>query len=465
MDPQHEAQDHSSPPGPKTVYVDWADLEAKLAARSTRIIASSSDSPPKRARMITTVDSEVDKLRANVKDSAKAVLTWVSALANHETRLDLDLTLNRFLRPGPDLRKLNYAALAEEIRDTTHIDLSAKRVKTAIDHLRRSHERKAKNMQVQTVKQRLDGLRLCLEANFAALTDTEPTERRSLRQSMASDVLATVRCAAGRLIENDFGEGIPQSVDLDELQDRFLDFVRDVMRSDTPATVQTLAEDLHRLLVTLCDYDRSAECDMQVVVDGSRVVADLMGPDSLFGALAQLNVLVAGRSLLGTDTYCAEMIRLARTTLSLHDDPATKTLMNWVRRQAEEQRVPSPIRVSSYCLNNAATHIFVRLFTGELTDTDTWLESAKSYLDQIRQRDSGFLLIKTTEVIHLTVMAELSGNDLEVTTFFAKLGPNDSLRRLEQLAKYESYDVVVQAAQNHAIRAIPQLKHQLIRVG
>ena len=466
---------HSAPTGsqpankqqPQTVYCDWADLEAKMSARQVDTLSRSNEraSHDKRRRLITTVESETDGLRANVKDSAKAILRWISAVADHDAKHDLDTTLNRCLRPGPDLENLNYAGLAQEIRDTLKLDISAKRIRTAVQHLRQSHRQKATRMQQDSIKQKLDALQARLEVNYAALTASEQPEGKSLRRTVAIDVLAAVRRAASRLIACDYGEGIPQTIDLDRIEDEFLDFVRDVIGNKPAKDVATtLAEDLHRLLVTLCDYDRSADSDMRLVVDGSRVVAETLWPQSLPGLIAQLNVLVTGRSLLETDVYCSQMISLAQQAAGLHADTVTRSLMNWVRRLPEDQRLPSPLRVSSYCLNNAATHMLERLFTGAVEQNETNLEKVKYCLDEMSRRDSGFRLIKTTEVIYLTVLSKASGHAREIESHFTQLGPSASLSLLEDLARFESCVELVHAAKLHAIAAIPELKGQLINI-
>ncbi len=456
---------------PTTRYVDWDQLESKLTAdRAARLSTHDEPEPASRhrPRLISSVDAEADHLRANVRDSAKAVLTWLSAVTEQRDQ-SLDDVLDRCLKPGPDVERLNYEALAREIQQTVQADVTPKRVRTAIAHLRHSHEQKVGRMQQQqSMRQRLDALGQSLRDQYTALIESEQQDQSSPRRQVAADVLAAVRCAAGRLIEKDFGEGIPQSIDVDQLQDRFLEFVRDVMRQGPPpADGPTLADDLHRLLVTLTDYDRSAQYDMQVVVDGSRVVAELVGPDSLMGLLAQLNVLMAGRSMLDSQVFCEQMFRLANDAGDLHDDPQTKSLLNWLRRLPEDQRLPSPLRVCSYCLNNAATHILVRIFKDELPahGPEQWLDRATEAIERMRQRDSGFALIKTSQLVELSVAAKLSGDAGAIEAHFKSLGRAESLRRLEDLARYESCIEVVQAAQAHAIAAIPALKHQLIRVG
>ena len=453
---------------PKTVFVDWADLETSMQRRQVRSLdpASSDRRSARRPRLITSVHDEAGKVRANVRDSARAVLTWVSALLDHEGLTDLDAVLDRCLRPGPDPASLNYAALAREIGAATGIDLSPKRVRTAIEQLRKARQKQVQHMPRQSNRQRLETLHSLLEANFQDLVGSETPDRENLRRSIAVDVLAAVRRAAGRVIENDFGEGIPPTIDVDELEGRFLDFVRGIVRDEPGSDHQrTLPADLHRLLVTLCDYDGSSENDVRLVVDGGRVVADLMGPDSLPGIMAQLNVLVAGRHLLDSELYCAEMSRLAEAAAGLRDDPQVRRFLNWVRRLPEDQRLPSPLRVSSYCLNNAATHVLQRIFTDELADGKAYLARADEWIEEMRRRDSGFRLIKTTEVLYLVVVAHLAGDARKIESHFARLGNSRSLALLQDLAKYDNCEEMVRAARRHAVAALPELRHQLIHFG
>lgn len=447
--------------GPKTFFVDFADLEAKMTASSRQRDARKTSGRPR--RMLTSVDEQTKAVRKNTQDAARAVVTWVAAVCEHDAEQSLDDILSKCLRPGPDVQRVNYAALAEQINQTLGIELSPKRVKTAIQQLRRSRETKTPNMTQPNIKQKLDALHDRLETDYQALLELQPDDESHIRRDIGIDVLGAVRRAAGRLIENDYGEGIPPEVDIDDLEDRFLDFVRDVVSDRTDDSPRaTLQNDLRRLLVSLCDYDGSAECDMRLIVDGSRVVNDLMGPDSLGGLMAQLNVLVAGRSLLDSHLYVAEMIRLAEAAAELHDDEATGSLMNHVRRLPQEQRLPSPLRVASYCHNNASTHLLDRLYTGEVEASE--IEKARWCFDQMRTRDSGFELIKTTQIILLTVEAKLSGDNEAVLDHFRKLGRAKTLAVLTALMRYDNSAALIEAAQAHAVAAIPDIEHQLINV-
>jgi hypothetical protein len=136
-----------------------------------------------------------------------------------------------------------------------------------------------------------------------------------------------------------------------------------------------------------------------------------------------------------------------------------------VRRLPEDTRVPSPIRVASYCHNNATTHILERLYTGEIADdVDHWLDKARWCFDQIAARDSGFELIKTTHVLFLLVEAKRSGDPSPVEAHFKSLGRTKTLDVLHALMRFDNSADLVDAARKHAVAALPEIKHQLIYV-
>ena len=453
--------------GPRVHYVDWADMERRMSARRAVALLSDQRARPRsrRRRFVTTVEAQVDQVRRNVQDSARAVLTWLAAVSGGSSPQDLEQVLSRCLRPGPDVSGLNYTALAEQIEQTTGLRLSPKRVRTAVEHLRNGGGRTPESAKAPAMSRRLDALQGLIESNLEELSSPGQKNDERLRESVAIDVLATVRCAAGRLIENDYGEGIPDQVDLDQLEGRLLSFVRDVKKRAACATGSDLERELHALLVALCDYDGSGEADMRLVVEGSRVVTGLAGAGSMPGLMAQLNVYVAGRDLLETPVYVAQMRRLADAAAALHADEKTTQFMGRVRRLEQDKRLPSPLRLSSFCLNNAATRILERLFKGELKGRDRWLSRARAFIEQMAGRDSGFRLIKTTEMIYQTVAAKLSGDATAVTSHVAELGADAALSVIEDMARFDNCAEIVHAAENHVVAAFADLRHQLICLG
>lgn len=441
---------------PKVLFFDVHTLMTSDERRA--------DDRPSR-RVITTVSEQVSDVRKNVQDTARAVVTWVAAVCDHDSPDTLEDVLDRCLRPGPDVERVNYAAIADEVNRCVGASVSAKQVKTAIEHLRRGQQAKVDAMSETDLRHQLDALLERLRDNHAALMNTDRTAHVELDRAVAVQVLGAVRAAAGQVIDSAYGEGIPLTVDVDELESRFLDFVRDMVRETGAGNASDgLSGDLKNLLLVLSQYDGSAESNMRVVVVGSRVVADLQGPDSLPGLIGQLNVLVAGRYLLDSELYCAELARLAEAAGGLHDDTATGSLMNWVRRLPEDQRLPSPLRARSYCLNNAATHLLERVYRGEYAEPKREMERARACLEQMRERDSGFRLIATTTVIEHVVEAHRSEDGSGIEAHFRKLGEAESLKVLKDLAQFENATDIVADAQRHAAGVWPGLKHQLLRV-
>ena len=449
-------------PRPRTFYVDMAKLEKSSAVYVNR------DTTSKRSSgRVSSVDAEVKGLRRNVQDTARAVLTWLSCVTQHDHEVSLDIILDRCLRPSPDATELNYAALAEQINDTLGLNLSAKRVQTAVRHLRDAGQQAEQMPKATTptlsLAQRFDALRDRLEANHEALLREQNTQADAqLRRSVAHDVLCVLRSAAGRLIENSFGEGIPDRVDLDGTQDRLTAFVhRIVCKGQGGTDNNTLRRDLAKLLNALDHYDASADADMRLVVSGAAVVCGLAGPGSLPGVMARLNVMMVGRPILENPFFVAQMLHLADEAGKLIDDTPTCTYLSWVRHQPSDRQTPSANRVRSYCLNNAATHILQRLVTCELTGGQ-WFKTAQHCFDTMKKHDRGFQLLRTTEAIMLATVAELTGCDDAIRDLFERLGEADSLALLIDLRRFDNSDDLNRLVRSHAVSVHAGLMGQLL---
>lgn len=443
---------------PKTLYVDFAQLEATVSGPDAlRVYRRPAQAPSARPNRVTTVDNEVDGLRRNVKDAARAVLTWLASVTRHDdpaNPIDLDRVLDKCLRPGADTTAVNYTALAEEVNRTLGTDISPKRIQTAIRHLRDAASTDARlkadkhARHTPTHATRFDALYTQLRTNHDRLISEQDGGGHTLRRAVAHDVLAVLRSSASRLIECGFGEGIPEHVDLDATRQRFLAFVRRAIKQDHTNN-HSLRDDLTKLLSALHDHDDTAEADMQLVTAGVSVVADLAGPDSLAGLMARLNLLMVGRPMLESDFFVDQMLELADTAGSLINDRATQTDMAWIRLQPEDRRTPSPNRVRSYCLNNAATHILQRLHTGELTG-GRWFATAQKCYETMKHHDRGFQLIKTTEAIMLCVLADLTTNTAPARDLFQKLGRDKSLDLLRDLARFDNSEALNRLVRRHA---------------
>lgn len=444
---------------PKTLYVDFAQLEATVSGQDAlRVYRQAEKRSATHAGRVTTVEDEVDGLRRNVKDAARAVLTWLSSVTRHDdlgapgapgspgTPGDLDRVLDKCLRPGADTTAVNYTAMADEVNRTLGTDLSPKRIQTAVRHLRDAaskdaqHKADKQTEPCPTLAQRYDNLYAQLRTNHDRLIHVENGGGHTLRRAVAHDVLAVLRSSAGRLIECGFGEGIPESVDLDATRQRFMAYVRRAVEQGHTNN-HSLRDDLARLLSALRNHDDTTDADMQLVVAGVSVVADLAGPDSLAGLMARLNLLMVGRPMLESDFFVDQMLKLADAAGNLINDRATQTDMAWVRLQQEDRRTPSPNRVRSYCLNNAATHILQRLHTGELTG-GRWFVTAQKCYDTMKTHDRGFQLIKITEAIMLCVLADLTGSTDAARDLFTKLGRDKSLDLLRDMARFDNSDAL-----------------------
>lgn len=436
----------------RTVFVDWSKLGPTLCDQAAR----ETPAPPPRP-VVTTVDDQLDPVRKNVKDAAKAVLAWLSQAVSHGEDSNLDAVLDACLRPGPDSTRVNFNALTEQINATLGTDLTPKRVRTAVRHLRKARRQAAASKPRINAPCTLDAS-LALRDRIADARDAAHGQADDdATLTLALDILAAVRCAAGRLIDHGFGEGIPDVIDPAAIASRF-----DELRFDQPHTDTGRAID--RLLRTLRDCDGEPEADMRLVIDGTRVVTDLTGADSLPGVMARLNVLVAGRYLLDSATYTQRLIALADGAEALHHDAATKKLLRRARDQPEDRRIPSPLRIASYCLNNAATHLLDRLFDGRLTG-GALLTTARTCIQRMQQRDSGFQLLRVTRLIEAVTLAQLNQDPAAVRSLVTGWGEATTLAVLEDLAKFDNNELIVRAAEHHATSALPALRHRLIRAA
>ncbi len=425
--------------------------------------------------LVTTVEQQLDPLRAGVRDAAEAVLRWLASLHESDEPTDLHAVLDRCLRPGPDPAQLNYAALAREVEAATGVSLTPKRLRTAIRHLRAAHSRQTP----PTPARAADALDRLGDRVAAALTDP-PTRVATVARDRADDatalstgsstrargltleILAAVRAAAGRLIENDFAEGLPRTIDLAAVERDLVEHLRTARQAiDRPGA---RAGALQRLQRSLAEYDASVAADMRLVLDGARAIDALLGPRTLPGTLGRLNVLVAGRALLPSAAYVQRLLALADHALTLHHDPDTQRLLNAARRGPRDARLPRPRRVASYALNNAATHLLQRLFTGQLAAADGSLELAHACLQRIRRDDPAFRLLPVSEAIYHTVDARLHDQYDDAHAFFHRLGPGRALRLLTDLARFDNCRPLVAAVHHAALDALPSLRQRLIRL-
>jgi len=485
----------------RTVYVDFQDFETRLASRhcdtgrgryAPIIAATNGDTtPPTNGKSAhpalkpATVDGKVDGVRLNVQDAARAVLTWVAATLDGDDPAALRQTLDQCLRPGPDIERVNFAEIARQINETLGTDYSAKRIGTAIRHLRKAHAQAVAKQHAAAAPGASDASpasgggggvgRSRLRELREQLGDGELAP-----EMLAAEVLATVRWAAGRLIDNGYGEGIPDTADLEGLRAAIDRSAPSAPAGATPngnghakkvaekvaekvsgtfSPVATLATTLKR-----AEADPDPELAVRLVIDGAAVVRHLMGPRSLPGVMAELNVLVVGRSLLDSPDYTRRLLTLADAAEALHEDDATDKLQRRLRRLPEDRRVPSPRRVASYCLNNVATHLLQRLFLGELTGGQH-LAVASACIERMKQGDSGFQLLRPTQIIALTTVAKLTSDGSGAQDEFRRLGERDALAVLEDLAKYDNCPSIVKAARDHAVAVFPTLEHRLIYAG
>jgi len=440
---------------PRVVTVDAGVLEA--------VVATDADAARRASRRSTvvSVDAAVAGLRADVRDAARAVLTWLAVVTDHRPadrpgRRDkqdggLDRVLRRCVRPGMGLDGLDYTALADEVWRTTNTRLSPKRVQTAVRHLRlaRTDLGHATARPATHVLAGSDGLVEALRAGSAA----ESSEFE--RWTLAADVLAAARSAVGRLITHDFAEGVePGQTAEPELARRFAE------AADRGAWRDDLIHAIER-------HDGTAEADVRLVLAGAAAVRRLAGAGSLVDTVAQLNVTVAGRDLIDTQTYVRRMLRVARVAERLTRDQAVKTELNRARRQtAADHRLPSPTRVMSYALNNAATRLIDRLYLGEIAPDRAGraIRVARACLERMSRRDGGFRLIAVTRALLATIEAITRDDPAGADDFWRGVEADQAADLLADVARFDNCRPLVDAGFADARRVHPAAADAVIRV-
>ncbi|MEM6551875.1 MAG: hypothetical protein AAF750_07085 [Planctomycetota bacterium] len=411
------------------------------------------------------VHETVEPLRANVQDAARAVLTWLAAVVDHRGERSVDDVLAACLRPGQSTEGVDYAALASLVSAHSGMELTAKRVQTAVRHLR-SHQA-SQDVEVKVpVSDRLAELEDHLRERFDAVVEDGVDGSAS-----AIEVLTAVRGATGRLTAYDFAEGLDAADRVGRVSAGDAEGLRQRFISTEFESVERTAQLLRRLLVVLAEHDGTAESDMKLVLRGSALVCRLMGADSLPGVMARLNVLVAGRGLIEHGDYVDRMEALADQAEALHGDAATKTLMHRLGRGPKADRLPTPRRVASYALNNAATRLIHRRFTGELEGAlaDSALSRAEALVDRMKRQDSGFVLLPGTEAMLRAAEDRVEGRLIEADgsacrALFAGLDAGKAADVISHLLEHESCRGLVEAVRSAAVAEHPGLDEELIVV-
>ena len=81
----------------RTLFLDWSLIESSIGPSAPA--AESDTDTPRRHRLVTTVADEVKPLRKNVRDSDRAVLTWLASVTQHDASSRLEDVLDHCLRP------------------------------------------------------------------------------------------------------------------------------------------------------------------------------------------------------------------------------------------------------------------------------------------------------------------------------------------------------------------------------
>ncbi|MEM7576535.1 MAG: hypothetical protein AAF328_03585 [Planctomycetota bacterium] len=456
----------------RTVYVDPRDL-LDLGQADPPTHASNNPAASPFRLTADTRAALLQAIRADVRDAADAVLTWLDyALQNFRDDArgqDPHALLDAILRPGPDPAAIQRPALCAAVAEHTGVELSPKRLATALRHLQCTDAFNAKAGPRRGPDR--------TSPTPGRTQTSEPTSDLSDPRPLALGLLAALRQAVGRRTDRDYADALPdEPIAAETLEADTLNYLRGALPG--APKVHPARTSLHDLLLTLAPLTApdapspTADSDLQLVLHAAPALAALLGPDSLPATLAHLNTLVMLRDHVAPPVYLAEMLRLTHHPASLKTDADTAALHRFAKRHALPN-LPGATRVASYAAVNACTRLLQQLFDGHL-DPDTPIDVPPSWkhpdrtelqafplatalLKHLETTDAGFTLTPTTRLLFHTVQAHRIGDPEPALAHVRKLGPTKTTQRLAALADHDNHDEMIAATAALAQRALPQL--------
>lgn len=329
--------------------------------------------------------------------------------------------------------RLDYDKVTEYFQEKHGILLAKGQVKCAVSNLRASMKKHIDEMTKKQVgvANRIQDVLSLLNGLHGDLVQLDPLGQTQ-RDHAAISILNLVRAVVSHILPADFAENV-QDADLDEIEGMILNFARSLPANDKEqaSDFQLLRKDVARLLQVLQDYDvESHSDDLEIVEIGTRVIIDLVGQDHLCGLFAQLNIIVTIRELITASDYASEMSRLATKATELHKDEQTARLRRRISKLPEEDRLPSPIRLASYCRGNFIFRSLAGCLVGEMNN----LEEVQVAIETVKSLDSGFEEIASWEIAYAAVAETLSFDSVKIKAVRVKYGNRlndiiDSMRR------------------------------------
>lgn len=289
-------------------------------------------------------------------------------------------------------------------------------------------------------------------------------------------VLAAARLGAKRVFEKAQGEGIPLSLDLEEVRDRSLDSVVAIirqakLRSLPVETVSEFAEDAAGFLSSLTDYCPTVADDLEIASIGSRLALRSQGIESVIGLIAFNLQVVINRTWLSTRVFVDAMLTISELAYELQHQPHSALEVEALSVDVE---FPPPIRVASRSLDNAITLILARVLNSRAsvdrpTDFEPheievpleWQEIVYSMLDRIRERDPAYPLLDSADLMFLATQAEVSGNHVNIDRRLRELGEARVLSIVEEVEETEDNALLEQLIIGTALRVFPRIESSI----
>lgn len=334
----------------------------------------------------------------------------------------------------------------------------AKRIRTWVARLRENYRRELAEMEMEEetfITDRIKEVYQKLNANYESLTSEDTLQSQyACRQRVGAVLTSLLRTTAGRIIDAEYGENIEEKIDLEEIENKILDFAKGLSKLPSDHVgKKSLAHDISRLLRVLGEYnDERISDDLEIVEVGSKVVIGLIGSQHLCSLFAQLQVVVVLRDALSPEEYVSEMQRISKGAMALHNDPQTESHRRWLRQElSERDRPPGPTRLSSYCLGNIVMftlNVYLKE-NQEGKKNKRWLPKARVAYSNIKDQDSGFECIPWMELSCAAAVCEVTRDRGELNEFLRKFGLKKAHEILEKIRKHFDYLLLINAIEKH----------------
>lgn len=299
-------------------------------------------------------------------------------------------------------RELSLRALLDKVNANAAEDeqVELPQMMKAMRKIRQAAERAAeKGTSMTTSKKMRDGIARIEESaqRLAEQGELDDTNRERLAQNL----ITLQRTVTERLLVNGSGDGIASEVDTDKTEAQVFETLAPIEHGD-----DVLARNVKAILLGISRYDGTPDADFDLNLSAGRLAINLVGLRNPIAPLAQLNMILPLKHMMKLAAFHADMLGLADVCEDIHRDPSCRAFVDRARKRSGAERLPSPLRIASYCLVDGATLVLHHVLA-EGADPCLWLPRVQEDVERIRRNGDGhYKLVPMTEMLLLVVDAE-----------------------------------------------------------